>query len=1185
MPRVAVAGSDNSFSFAVIDFTNPAAPVVTSVNPGFGGSCRVTLDGPRCFAGNGLGGQVRLVDVTNPAAPVQRGTVNTALSGIGALAVQGSLVAVGEWVNTFQARVALLDFSNPAAPAILKVVPTPLSSLPSPNPSNPNPPAITSIAFTGANHVVAAGSSDPEIVKIDFTNLANPTVTSFLSGFSAVTMDADTTRVVAGDQTGAQVKLFDATTNAVLAGPTGTTLGGVTSLALAFPLALAGSVNDLRAIRITFSGASATITPFTPVAGGGFTTAVDGTLGACGTLSGFNVALVDLAPATPAVLGVANTGLGLISTLSLKTFTVSAGPSLSITPGSLLFGAVRVGTTSAPRPLGFQNTGGGTLSVSNLTAPNRFQLNSTAPLSLGPGATASRNVTFSPNAETTVSGNITMNSNDPSRPAAQVPVSGTGSLPHISVSPAGPLNLGSVAVCQAAQTGVTIANTGGIQLTVSSVSVTGVGFSAAPASLVVAPGATQTVTVRFTPTVVGPANGTLTIHSDDPANPTVTRSLSATGLPTPPPTIAVSPDPLDLGAVPVNFFAGRRLSVSNTSPCQDLAVTLTSAGPPFFVTTGDPTSLPPVTTPVSTTIPPGQDVRFAVIFAPTSPGQANGMVTVTSNAANAPSIQVPVSGTGVNLSPASIELVLDRSGSMSGAAPGGTKMDALKAAGHLFADLVPTGQGEEMGSVEFDDAFSVLTPFASYVAAQRSAIESGIDTLSPRNFTSIGGGMQLGQSELAGASGRKVMVVFTDGLENTPPTIASVEPQVIVAGIETYAVGLGQPQNISVAALSQLAVTSGGRFFQTDDTLILRKDFVEVLADAFRQNMAADPTLVLPSGQSAEVPVLITDCERRISFVTNWDNPSSNIELEIVSPTGTVYTATSPLANQLVRFGARPGYRFLQVAFPPLDPGSGLAVGPQRIGTWVMRLKAVSLAGPTERCTTSVFVESDLAMRISVKTSDVGAPIQVQALLRHDGTPVANAQVRLTLARPTRSLAQVQTPAVIARALSADRSPIPAGGKPLIGSKITKHILKPQGKEGYALELPPPLIDGVYQFTVDAIGDACGGTFQRYSSQSLYIGRKVDPNHTTVEVKLVGERRASVTVIPRDMSGTPIGPVAVSALGASVHGGTIISAKDNRDGSFTFRISWRRRVRKPLLRLSGDGWRIETDLSMTANKE
>jgi hypothetical protein len=38
MPRVAVAGSDNSFVFAVIDFTNPAIPVITSVDLALAGT-------------------------------------------------------------------------------------------------------------------------------------------------------------------------------------------------------------------------------------------------------------------------------------------------------------------------------------------------------------------------------------------------------------------------------------------------------------------------------------------------------------------------------------------------------------------------------------------------------------------------------------------------------------------------------------------------------------------------------------------------------------------------------------------------------------------------------------------------------------------------------------------------------------------------------------------------------------------------------------------------------------------------------------------------------------------------------------------------------------------------------------------------------------------------------------------
>ena len=119
----------------------------------------------------------------------------------------------------------------------------------------------------------------------------------------------------------------------------------------------------------------------------------------------------------------------------------------------------------------------------------------------------------------------------------------------------------------------------------------------------------------------------------------------------------------------------------------------------------------------------------------------------------------------------------------------------------------------------------------------------------------------------------------------------------------------------------------------------------------------------------------------------------------------------------------------------------------------------------------------------------------------------------------------------------------------------------------------------MYQFTVEAIGNACGGIFQRYSSRSLYIGRKADPGHTTVEVTPIGVRTASVTVIPRDVSGAPAD--AGMALGATVRGGVIISAKDNRDGSFSFRVAWKNRVKKPLLRISGEGWKIDVDLTMS----
>jgi hypothetical protein len=227
----------------------------------------------------------------------------------------------------------------------------------------------------------------------------------------------------------------------------------------------------------------------------------------------------------------------------------------------------------------------------------------------------------------------------------------------------------------------------------------------------------------------------------------------------------------------------------------------------------------------------------------------------------------------VTVSPAAIELVLDRSGSMATPIPGGTHMTALQSAVSMFSDLVIPDTGFSMGSVQFDDQFAVLTALQNFDATQQNTIKTDANTLTPRGFTSIGGGLKLGQSSMSASSqARKVAIVFTDGFENTPPTIASIEPGVLTAGTEVYAVGLGDPAFLSVAALSELAASSNGKFFQTTDPLVLRKQFVEILSDAFRQNMAADPLLTLQQGVPVTVPVNITNCEGRISFVLLWED-------------------------------------------------------------------------------------------------------------------------------------------------------------------------------------------------------------------------------------------------------------------------------------------------------------------------
>src|ERR1700674_522393 len=253
MPRVVVAGSENDTSFAVIDFTSPGSPSVVAINPGFGAGCRVAIDGSSAVAGSVLTGDVRMVDVTNPAAPVLQDNINTMLAGVGALAVRGSRVAVGEFVNSFQARVKLIDFSTPTAPVILGSAPTPLVSV---TVGMDGSAAISSVAFLNDNVVLVAGPSDAIVVQIDFTIPTSPVVTTFnpvLSGGLSIDVDADANRLAVGDNNATTLKLFDATTKALL-GTANTTLGGVDSVALKNPRVLAGGPNDFNAVRVVFPG-------------------------------------------------------------------------------------------------------------------------------------------------------------------------------------------------------------------------------------------------------------------------------------------------------------------------------------------------------------------------------------------------------------------------------------------------------------------------------------------------------------------------------------------------------------------------------------------------------------------------------------------------------------------------------------------------------------------------------------------------------------------------------------------------------------------------------------------------------------------------------------------------------------------------------------------------------------------
>jgi hypothetical protein len=1208
MPPIIVVGSLHA-NFAVWD---AGGNTVTVVNPSPGAAgqqCVIDAGPSRAAVGlfRGQSSQVQLYDISNPVSPARLATASLpAFDGVGAIAIQDTLVAAGQQ-HPSGGSVALIDFTNLAAPVVL-VVTTPLREIVS--------VAFTTTAASNQRKVVAAGTSGPPFcVEVDFTVPTNITVTTFASPVAggACILDADPAsgRIVIANQFGgtATIVMVDAATKLPVANRTVTTnLPGCNALAISGTNVLAGS-DSSRSIRwIDFAGPPTVQTldlNFPPVdvhTGTGAVVAIEGVAAAVGQAANVNTQpMAEFILSNPiSSIRRVDSKLGTLNSMAFGRLTgpPPGTPIAEIVPATLAFGLQRVGTQAPARTVTLTNSGSGPLTITAVTSSNaqRFPITVGAlPVTLlpGPGQQLQVSIGFAPNSEAGFTGqlNVTSNGGSPS-----VSLSGTGALPHIALSPSA-LDLGRVFFCggqSSVAKEVTIANTGQLDLTVNAISAAPP-FHASQANAVVRAQQSARVAVRFTPAAVGPAAGTLTITSDDPTTPNATVALSAIGDPPQPPLAVVPSGAQVLGTVRRSYFAAKELVIRNASVCQPLVLnTLTVTGAGFSLTnTNEVTGL---TTIGPFTVAPNGVVRPMIVFAPTTLGAAAGTLTITSNDPQ-PIAPIAVTGTGVDGPPAALELVLDRSASMAMRTTGATKLIDLQRTVALFAEMVVPDLGDDMGSVQFSDQRSTLTPIGPFTAARQSQIASDAASLTPLGQTEIGRALQLAQSELqASAVARKVILLFTDGIETgPPPTIDDVRPAIIASQIEAYAVGLGRPQDVSSEALSKLAWSSNGKFFLTDEPLLLRKHFVQVLADAFRQEVATDPVHTIDQGQTMALPVSLTNCERRVTFILAWENSSAQLGLEIESPDGTVYTPGSTATNRLVRYGQDVVHSWYQITFPEIDPAASRTLGPRSAGTWTMRVTGAQVAAPA-RFTSTVLVDSDLEMQVKVAASDTTRPLVLDVTLTDGGARLNSANVMVRTTSPTRSVAEIYGSAALQpflrpRELSALTGP----------SLLEQAILALQARRYniptrntvasvtaargvYRLDIPPPHVPGVYQFEIEVTGQACGGTFQRYSNVSIFVGAVATPATTGVTIGMGPGNTATIRIRPTTGIGQALGPGLVPAISASIAGGTIGGVTDNLDGSYTITARWPEGRRRPMLDLDIGGVRMQVPIAKGKQK-
>lgn len=417
-------------------------------------------------------------------------------------------------------------------------------------------------------------------------------------------------------------------------GPTPTS--SLSSTSLTFGNVAIGS-NTTQTLTVTNSGTATLTVSQLSVSGTGFSL-VGNTSGISISPSQAQTFQIKFAPQT---MGNVTGNLTVTSNDPTSPQTIAmAGvgmePQITLTPSPLNFGSVAVGGSVA-QTVTLANTGNAPLSVTAATASGAgFSLKSISlPASLNPGQNLSFSVQFAPTSAGNASGSVVFTNNMPANSPA-LALSGTAVASN-AVLTANPttVSFGTVLVGSQGTQNIVLSNTGTANLTISTVTASGTGFSVSGSTLPItlAQNQTTTLTATFAPTTTGNPTGTITVTSNA-SNPTVTINLTGTAS-HPQPQLSINPSSVNFGSVAAGSNATQNITLSNTGTSPMSITQITASGTGFSVTNS--------ALPIS--VPAGQNTSIAAKFAPTAAGSASGSISVTSNAPGSPAT-IALSGTG-----------------------------------------------------------------------------------------------------------------------------------------------------------------------------------------------------------------------------------------------------------------------------------------------------------------------------------------------------------------------------------------------------------------------------------------------------------------------------------------------------------------------------------------------------------
>jgi hypothetical protein len=533
-----------------------------------------------------------------------------------------------------------------------------------------------------------------------------------------------------------------------------------------------------------------------------------------------------------------------------------------------------------------------------------------------------------------------------------------------------------------------------------------------------------------------------------------------------------------------------------------------------------------------------------------------------------------------------VMMVLDRSGSMAmDAGTGHTKIQEARDAASLFVQLIRSGAGDRIGLASFSTTASLDEALGLVDAVKKNALVGGtpfgggkVGALTPDGVTTIGGGLQTanGQFPAPGAGvNQKTILLMTDGLQNTPPMVADVNPA--LSGVDLSVIGFGTESSLDGVLLDQLAQQHGGLYTRAGTGLQLKKFFVLAFGNIFEAGTLSDPEYDLRAEQHSHTIPFRVCGEDSITAVLGWANTDASLMIELTTPAGNTITASTPG----VEGSSGRAWTFLRVPLP---------IAGERNGTWqAVVFRPAGGEFPPPPVATRFFVNivatgGPVLRRLDPqRTYYTGDAINPLVILRHaNGSTPRNAEVKLTVTRPVESVGTLLSQSTLGSPATLNNDVIPArqatlqateasSGSPAVTYTTLNIDLYDDGTHGdgamepdgiYGDDLPDLLAtEGTYTFhAIATYGDTCVGT--REAIWSVHIDVGIDPGNTDTVVSLGqpapdGSRSGTVTITPKDQYGNKLGPGRGDGLAVTGAPGTKVTGPivDNGDGTYTIPIS------------------------------